>query len=190
MRDNLIGLYDFVMDRGTYFWSFVHILSIVLLGYSFFVFYDGGYLSAWFVLFILALIILMVLSIPRRIVTSDDALTIESVLDVSQIEIAEIASISKVSPRKIRWVMPIFGSCGFFGYYGYFFDFRHFHRVRIYATEWRYLVEIVDIYEDYHYISCRDRDVLIEDINSRIAALDDAATCSVDGAQGELEHAE
>lgn len=142
------------------------------MGYALFVFYDGGYLSAWFVSFVVALILFMTLSIPRRIVTSDMTLSIESVLDVSQIELCEIASISKVSPRKIRWVMPIFGSCGFFGYYGYFFDFRHFHKVRIFATEWRYLVEIVDIYEDYHYISCRDRDVLIADINERIEALD------------------
>ncbi|MFI3328184.1 MAG: PH domain-containing protein [Rikenellaceae bacterium] len=185
-NNNLIGVYDMVTDRETYFWSFVHVLSILLLGYSLYVFYDGGYLSAWFVSFVVALIIFMALSIPRRVITNDLAISVESILDVSQIEICEIASINKVSPRKIRWVMPIFGSCGFFGYYGYFFDFRHFHKIRIYATEWRYLVEIVDIYEDYHYISCRERDLFIEDIKSRLEALDlvelDAA--SSDAAQG------
>ncbi len=135
-------------------------------------FYVGGFFTAWFVSFGFAAIILMILSVPRYVAIEGRNLTISCVLDTTEIKLDDIISIRKVSPRRIRWVLPIFGGCGFWGYYGHFFDLRHLRRVMIYATEWRYMVEIVDIYEDYYYISCRDRDRLIDEVEIKRVLLE------------------
>ncbi len=156
--------YNYHLDRVSIYWSIIHIVGFVLIGYLLYNFYVGGFFSAWFVSFGVAVIILMALSVPRYIEVDDRRLWVNCVLDNTEIEIQNIISIQKVSPRRIRWVLPIFGGCGFWGYYGHFFDIRHFRRVVIYATEWRYLVEVIDIYEDHYYISCRDRDRLIDEI--------------------------
>lgn len=158
-------VYTFYRDKVTVVWSVVHIIGFVLGAWLIYALYDGGLFSAWFIAMIIALLCLMVLSVPKSIVVDDRHLTIDCVMDVTQIKLNNIISVKKVSPRKIRWVLPIFGGCGFWGYYGHFFDFRSFRRVTIYATEWRYLVEIVDIYEDHIYISCRDRDALIAELS-------------------------
>ncbi len=161
-------VYRFDRDRVTMVWTLFHIIGFVVGAWVIYMLYDGGRLfSAWFIAMVVALIALMVLSVPRSIYVDDERLTISSVLDVTQIKLRDIISVKKISPRKIRWVLPIFGGCGFLGYYGYYFDFRSFKRVIIYATEWRYLVEIVDIYEDHYYVSCRNRDALIAELSMK-----------------------
>lgn len=158
-------VYSFYRDKVTVIWTVFHFVGFVFGAWLIYVLYDGGLFSAWFIAFFVALFCLMVLSVPKSMSVDEDHLTIDCVMDVTQIKISNIISVKKISPRKIRWVLPIFGGCGFFGYYGHYFDFRSFRRILIYATEWRYLVEIVDIYEDHIYISCRDRDALIAELN-------------------------
>ena len=111
----------------------------------------------------MALIALMSLSIPRRIVVSDEMVEIRCLLDITEIRRDEIASVRRVDARRMQWFVPIFGGCGFFGYYGHFIDLRRFDRVRLYASEWRNFVEITDIYEDRLYVSCADADRLVAD---------------------------
>ncbi len=156
--------YKYHLDRVCIYWSIIHIVGLVVISMLLYHYYIGGFFAAWFLSFCGAAIILMVLSVPRYVEVDGHNLAINCVLDRTEIDIRDIISVSKVSPRRLRWVLPIFGGCGFWGYYGHFFDLRHFHKVMIYATEWRYLVEIIDIYEDHYYISCRDRDRLIDEI--------------------------
>lgn len=157
--------YIFHRDSATKYWTAVHIVAIVVIAILLSTHYVGGFFLAWFASFVVALLLLMVLSVPRDIEVGDEKMTINCLLDTTEIEIENIVSVRKVSPREIRWVLPIFGGCGFLGYYGHFFDFKHFRSVVIYATEWRYMVEIVDVNEDYYYVSCRRRDALIEELN-------------------------
>lgn len=126
--------------------------------------YTGGFFSAWFVSFVLALIALMILSIPRRIVLLDNTLEIQCIFDITEIDVSEIARIRKVRTRKLRWAMLLFGSAGFFGYYGKYFDLKEFEVITIYASEWNNFVEIVDIYDSRTYVSCRDADTLIASV--------------------------
>lgn len=146
-------------------------MCVALLGFALYKLYDGGFVSAWFASFVMALLLLMSLSIPRKIIVDDKNLSIHSLLDLTEIGIDQIVSIRKISPRQLKWTLPIFGSYGFFGFYGHYFDFWNFRRIKIYASEWRYLVEIVDMYEDYYYISCRSRDQLINELNSKMKEL-------------------
>ena len=139
--------YKYRFDHSTIYWTLIYIIVFVLLGGLLYHLYEGGYLSAWFTSFIVALVALMSLSIPRKIVVSD-----------------EIASVRRVDPKRMKWFLPIFGGCGFFGYYGHFIDLRRLDRVRLYASEWRNFVEITDIYEDRLYVSCADADRLVAEL--------------------------
>ena len=60
--------YKYRFSRRAIYWTLVYLVVFVLLGWLLYHLYEGGYLSAWFTSFIVALIALMSLSIPRRIV--------------------------------------------------------------------------------------------------------------------------
>lgn len=158
------SIYKYRFDRRTIYWTLVHWVVFVLLGVALYELYEGGYLSAWFTSFIGALVALMALSIPRRIVVTEQTLEVRCLLDITEIRRDEIASVRRVDPRQMKWIIPIFGGCGFFGYYGHFFDLKHFERVRIYASKWNNFVEIKDIYEDRLYVSCDEADRLVEEL--------------------------
>lgn len=154
-------VYKYHFGRRTIYWTLIHLVVFVLLGWLLYHLYEGGYLSAWFTSFVVALVALMSLSIPRRIVVTDEKVEIRCLLDITEIRREEIASVRRVEKRRMRWFLPVFGSCGFFGYYGHFIDLRRFDRVRLYASEWKNFVEITDIYEERLYVSCTEADRLV-----------------------------
>ena len=156
--------YKYRFDRRTIYWSLVHLGVFVLLGVSLYVLYEGGYLSAWFTSFVGALIALMALSIPRKIVVTEQSLQRRCLLDITAIRRDRIASVRRVDARQMKGVIPIFGGYGFFGYYGHFIDLRRLDRVRIYASKWSDFVEITDIYEDRLYVSCDEADRLVAEL--------------------------
>ena len=147
--------YKYRFDHSTIYWTLIYIIVFVLLGGLLYHLYEGGYLSAWFTSFIVALVALMSLSIPRKIVVSDETVEVRCLLDITEVRRDEIASVRRVDPERMKWFLPIFGGCGFFGYYGHFIDLRRLDRVRLYASEWRNFVEITDIYEDRLYVGVR-----------------------------------
>ena len=153
--------YKYRFSRRAIYWTLVYLVVFVLLGWLLYHLYEGGYLSAWF---IVALIALMSLSIPRRIVVTDEKVEVRCLLDITEIRRDEIASVRRVDPRRMKWFFPVFGGCGFFGYYGHFLDLRRFERVKLYASEWKNFVEITDIYEDRLYVSCSDAGRLVEEL--------------------------
>lgn len=158
------SIYKYRFSRRTIYVSIIYLIVFVLLGWLLYHLYEGGYLSAWFTSFIVALIALMALSIPRKIVVMDDRVEIRCLLDITEIRRNEIASVRRVENRRMKWFLPIFGGYGFFGYYGHFLDLRRLDRVRIYASEWRNFVEITDIYEDRLYVSCTEADRLVAEL--------------------------
>lgn len=156
--------YKYTFSHRTLYWSLGHLVVFALLAWFLYHLYDGGYLSAWFISLAVALIALMSLSIPRRIIVTDELVEIRCLLDITEIRRTEIASVRSIDAKRKRWFIPLFGSYGFFGFFGYFLDLRRFDTVRIYASEWRNLVEITDIYEERLYVSCTDADSLIADL--------------------------
>lgn len=160
--------FKYRFDRRTLYWTALYLVVLSLLGTALYLLYEGGYLSAWFTSFIVALVALMSLSIPRRIVLTHDKVSIRCLLDITEIPTADIASVRPVERAELRWLLPLFGACGFFGYYGHFLDLRRFERIRIYATQWRDFVEIVDVYEERYYVSCHEADELVDELLRRI----------------------
>ena len=160
-------IFKYKNGRYTLYWTAVYIIVIVLLAALLMQLYEGGYVSAWFGSFIAALVALMVMSVPRSSVVTEQTLQIRCLLDITEIRLSEISSIRAVSRKEMGWKFPIFGSFGFFGYFGHFIDFKRFRMVEIYATEWGNFVEIKTIYEDTYYVSCHERDRLISLLQER-----------------------
>jgi hypothetical protein len=160
-------VFKYKNGRYTLYWTAVYIVVIILLVAVLMQLYEGGYLSAWFASFIVALIALMLMSAPRKIVVTEQTMQIRCLLDITEIPISDIASIRAVSRKEMNWKFPIFGSVGFMGYFGKFIDFKRFHVVEIYATEWGNFVEIQTIYEETYYVSSHERDRLIALLQER-----------------------
>lgn len=162
------SVYKFRCDRVTTYLTTLYIILFLCALVLFVGFYDGGLFSAWLVSIVVAVVLLTMLSVPRDVEVGQDDVKINCLLDTTEIDIANITSVRAISRRELGVLIPIFGGFGLFGYYGHYFDFRHFRRVVVYASEWRNLVEIVDIYEDYYYVSCRDSDRLLREIASKM----------------------
>lgn len=124
--------------------------------------YEGGYISAWFISLILAVLALMVLSIPRRVVVDEEGIEIQCIAEDTTLAYEDIASIRKVEKRDMNACLPIFGAVGFFGHYGRYLNLRTMEFVHIYASRWGKFVEITDIDGNKYYISCEERDDIIK----------------------------
>ena len=130
--------------------------------------YEGGYISAWFISLILAVLALMVLSIPRRIVVDEEGIEIQCIAEDTTLVYEDIASIRKVEKREMRACLPIFAALGFFGHYGRFLNLRSMEFVHIYASRWGKFVEITDIDGNKYYISCEERSDIIKRVEGYI----------------------
>ena len=130
--------------------------------------YEGGYISAWFISLILAVLALMVLSIPRRIVVDEEGIEIQCIAEDTTLAYEDIAHIRKVEKREMNACLPIFGALGFFGHYGRFLNLRTMEFVHIYASRWGKFVEITDIDGNKYYISCEERSDIIKRIEGYI----------------------
>ena len=124
--------------------------------------YEGGYISAWFISLIVAVVALMVLSIPRRVVVDEEGIEIQCIAEDTTLSYDDIVKICKVEKRDMRACIPIFGATGFFGHYGRFFNLRTMELIHIYASRWGKFVEITDIDGNKYYISCEERGDIIE----------------------------
>ena len=156
--------FKYHFDRRTIWLTALTLTLFAACAVLLYALYKGGFFSAWFVSFVMAISALMVLSIPRRIVLIDHKLEIQCVFDITEIDVREIVRIRKVSNRRLKRSIMLFGSSGFFGYYGKFFDLRAFETITLYASEWNNFVEITDIYDNRTYVSCREADELIESV--------------------------
>ena len=130
-------IYKYSFSRHTLSLTTIYLTIFLALGIGLYFLYEGGYLSAWFFSFIVALVALMSLSIPRRILVDDEGLHILCLLDITELHPEEIASVRQVEKQELRGYVPYFGGYGFFGFYGHYFDLKNLERVKIYASEWR-----------------------------------------------------
>ena len=153
--------FKYHFDRRTIWLTALTLTLFAACAVLLYALYKGGFFSAWFVSFVMAISALMVLSIPRRIVLIGHKLEIQCVFDITEIDVREIVRIRKVSNRRLKRSIMLFGSSGFFGYYGKFFDLRTFETITLYASEWNNFVEIVTIHGSHYYLSCREAEELI-----------------------------
>ncbi len=123
---------------------------------------EPGYMQAWLLTVLAAVVALYILSIPHYVKVDDDYLEIHCVVEMTRIDLRDIVTIREAAPGEYgRRLLCALGSFGFFGYYGYWLDYREWDLVKVYATERRRLVVIEDIYEQRYLISCREAQCLI-----------------------------
>lgn len=156
--------FKYHVGRYTLIFSLILIILCVVGVWLLYDLYTGGFISAWFASVVVALILLMVLSVPRRISVIGNAIEIQCVSDITEIQIDEIEYIRLIPRKRLSWIIPIFGVMGFFGYYGKFFDVKRFRIVTLYASEWSNFVDIRTYNGTHTYISCREAEALIDTI--------------------------
>lgn len=125
---------------------------------------------AWVVALSIAIIALMALSIPRRIVADEEALEIYCISDFTSIPYESISSAREVTQKEMLLMVPIFAGVGFFGYYGCFLNLRKWELVKIYASRWSNFVEVTDKCEERYYLSCDNPQELVALINTHITS--------------------
>lgn len=148
--------------------SIFYIIAVVGISLLLTFIYEGGYISAWFISLILAVLALMILSIPRRVVVDEEGIEIQCIAEDTTLLYCDIAHIRKVEKREMNGCMPIFGAVGFFGHYGRFLNLQTMEFIHIYASRWGKFVEITDNDGNKYYISCEQRDDIVKCVNSYI----------------------
>ena len=108
-------IYKYSFSRHTLSLTTIYLTIFLALGIGLYFLYEGGYLSAWFFSFIVALVALMSLSIPRRILVDDEGLHILCLLDITELHPEEIASVRQVEKRNSEATCPISAVTDFSG---------------------------------------------------------------------------
>lgn len=137
------------------------VIAAALIYLIWFLWGDGGYVTASAIAILLAIGLLCALSIPRKIEVSDTALEIKCVVEITSIPLADLRTIRRVEKDEMKKVIPLLAGYGFFGYYGYFLDLRGWETVKVYCTQRSNYLELVDIYEKRYYINYAKADELL-----------------------------
>ncbi len=118
------------------------------------------YVAAWATALCVALVALLMLSKPTRIILDDNTLELRCLLDTTNISIGSIVDIVALGDEGFRHKMPLCGSCGFFGYFGRYITLKGGRVYRVYATTRKQCVAIHTTHRRY-LISCRNADLLV-----------------------------
>jgi hypothetical protein len=157
---------NYRLDHRTRRTSLIISIALVLLFAALYLFINDGYLRAWLIAMLLAVVVLYILSIPRYISLKDGILEIHCVVELTRIRVDDITDICRVDRKELK-LIPLLGSYGFFGYYGYYADVHQWETLKVYATEWDNLVLIKDIYETFYLVSCRQADKLVTAVSDK-----------------------
>lgn len=155
-------IYKYRLGKHIIYSSVLYLLLVVGLSVLLTFVYEGGYISAWFISLILAVLALMILSIPRRVVVDEEGIEIQCIAEDTTLAYEDIARIRKVNKREMNACLPIFGAVGFFGHYGRFINLRTMEFIHIYASRWGKFIEITDIDGNKYYISCEERNDIVK----------------------------
>lgn len=153
--------FKYRMDKraGVLTWVITVLIALAVL---FFVLYSrSGYFPIWFTFFAITILLLYILSIPRKIRVTDEAVEILCVVELTRIALEDIAVVRPMDKAEMKFSFPLLASYGFFGYYGWYYNFSEFSLFKVYATQWRNFVRIDDIYETTYVVSCDDAEDLV-----------------------------
>ena len=157
--------YKYILDERCKRLTIIFAVIIVGLGLVAYFFSPGNYLSAWYIAFALAILALLVLSIPRFIKIDGNSLEIHCIVELTQIKMEDIKSVRKIDRGRMKYCFPLLGSYGFFGYYGYYFNLSEMNLVKVYASKWDDFVMIEDIYDNIYIVNCDRSDELVRLVN-------------------------
>lgn len=121
----------------------------------------GGayYLAAWVTTTGVVLLALCMLSVPWRILLSEEELELRSLVDVTYIPLRTIVDVEVVGEGCFESKVPLVGVYGLWGYYGRYLDLKRWRFYRVYATRRRGCVVIHTTRRRY-VVSCRTPEML------------------------------
>jgi hypothetical protein len=160
--------FKYRLDKRTRNITLITFAVVVVVCALLWLFSIGDYLPAWFFSIALAVIGLSVLSIPRSIRITQEAVEIRCIVEITHIPWAHLKSVRRVSRAELKPMIPVFASMGFFGYFGYYLLPNNWETIKIYATSWHGLVVIEDIYEQRYVVSSDRPDELVKAIEARM----------------------
>lgn len=155
----------FIKSRYSVYVTVIVSLIVVAFYFLFIAGSSGSYLVAWYLSLSLAVLALLIMSMPRFIKITNESIEIHCVVDLTLIPFTEIESIEKVSFRSSFRFFPLIASLGFLGFFGYYLDLKHFRLVRVYATSMRRLVMIATKRPRHYLVSVENPDEFIEMIS-------------------------
>lgn len=156
--------FKYKLDKRTRTTTWI-ILAVIILAFgALWIFTFGEYLPAWFFSIVVAVMGLSILSIPRSIRITPQALEIRCVVEITHIPYDHIKCVKRVSRPELPRIYPVFASMGFFGYFGYYLDARNWDIIKVYASSWDGLVMIEDIYEQRYLVNSDRADELVDEI--------------------------
>lgn len=158
--------FKYHLDKRTRNITWITLASVIAVCGVLWFFSFGDYLPAWFFSIALAIIGLSVLSIPRSIRITENAVEIRCVIEITHIPYEHVKSVRRIGRTELKPFIPVFASMGFFGYFGYYLYPRNWEIIKVYATSWYGLVIIEDIYEQRYLVSSDRPDELVEGIQS------------------------
>lgn len=140
---------------------------VFLLGVAAIIFFcrNKPYTATILLFLIISSLLLCILSIPKKIVVTDETIEIRCIVELTRIRFSELHSVKRIERDAMRRRIPIMGIFGFFGYYGYFFDTSRWNTMLLYCKQWDNFVEFTDIYEKTYIVSSPDPDGLTEYVN-------------------------
>lgn len=141
----------------------VSFLLIVALFLAFAFYTSGGsYFPAWLTTLALSIMVLGMLSIPKRLLLTPFSLEIHCLMEITRIAYGDIVRVKVLDQGEMRWCVPFFGVYGVFGYYGYYLDLRRFRTMKVYGRRWSNFVMIEDRFHNLFVVSVENSDELIE----------------------------
>lgn len=143
-------------SRAAIYLGTAHILALAGVIAAVMYIYQGGYILAWSISLLVALMILMVLSIPRDVVLTEQHVEIRCLSERTVLHYTDIAHVACVSRKRLSTCLPLVASCGFFGFYGIYFDLRNMERVWLYCSQWDNFVEITTRQGRRYYVATNE----------------------------------
>lgn len=163
--------FKYRMSKYCRYTTLVSFLLLIALFFYFLISSSGSYLSAWYLSFATAVVLLFFISFPRRIRVTSSDLVINCILETTYIPLGDIKRIHETQRYRLKRTVCLAGSYGFGGFYGYWLDLIHLRMVRMYATKLSGLVIIQTIYNERYVVSCEEPSTLVRCVRDNIKEL-------------------
>jgi len=153
--------FKYRLDRRARILTWIIALLMLIVAGFFVLYSQSGYFPIWFTFFLITILLLYILSIPRKIRVTTEAFEIHCVVELTSVALEDIAMIRNMDKNEMKFSFPLLASYGFFGYYGWYYNFSEFSLFKVYASQWKNFVRIDDIYETTYVVSCERADELV-----------------------------
>lgn len=149
---------------------FTVIITVIVLAIGTWIYLrsGGSFLPAWITVLGSAILLLMIMSIPKGVRLTNKSIEIHCLVELTSIDFDDIVSIKILERRDLNPCLPLFGVFGFFGYYGVYYSFSLKDTFRMYCKRWKNQVLIERNDERFFVISVDDPAEFVRLVGSHI----------------------